>query len=88
MPPPAGCPIASNIGDRRILDIKARGKKVVVWIALSKAVAFLTTLGVGDAIEFVVDINPFRPEQVHARHRPADRRRRLFWLTTSPTTSS
>jgi SAM-dependent methyltransferase len=43
-----------------ILDLHAGGKKVVVWIALSKAVAFLTTLGVGDAVEFVVDINPFR----------------------------
>lgn len=45
---------------RLILDCKAQGKKVVVWIALSKAVAFLTTLGVGDAVEYVVDINPFR----------------------------
>ena len=43
-----------------ILDFHAQGKKVVVWIALSKAVAFLTTLGVGNAVEFVVDINPFR----------------------------
>jgi SAM-dependent methyltransferase len=43
-----------------ILDRHAEGKKVVVWIALSKAVAFLTTLGVGDAVEYVVDINPFR----------------------------
>ncbi len=45
---------------KTILDIKARGEKAVVWIALSKAVAFLTTTGVGDAIEYVVDINPFR----------------------------
>ena len=43
-----------------ILDLHAQGKKAVVWIALSKAVAFLTTIGVGNAIEFVVDINPFR----------------------------
>jgi SAM-dependent methyltransferase len=43
-----------------ILDFHAQGKKVVVWIALSKAVAFLTTLGVGNAVEYVVDINPFR----------------------------
>ena len=43
-----------------ILDRKAEGKKVAVWIALSKAVAFLTTLNVGDAVEYVVDINPFR----------------------------
>jgi SAM-dependent methyltransferase len=43
-----------------ILNLHAQGKKVVVWIALSKAVAFLTTLGVGNAVEYVVDINPFR----------------------------
>jgi SAM-dependent methyltransferase len=43
-----------------ILDLHRQGKKVVVWIALSKAVAFLTTLNVGNAVEFVVDINPFR----------------------------
>jgi hypothetical protein len=49
-----------NYWRKLILDYHAQGKKVVVWIALSKAVAFLTTLGVGNAVEFVVDINPFR----------------------------
>jgi hypothetical protein len=43
-----------------ILSAKAQGKKVVLWSALSKAVAFLTTTKVGDAIEFAVDINPQR----------------------------
>jgi hypothetical protein len=43
-----------------ILDAKAAGKKVVIWSALSKAVAFLTTLQVGDAIEYATDINPQR----------------------------
>ncbi len=43
-----------------ILDRHAQGKKIVVWIARSKAVAFLTTLAIGNAVEFVVDINPFR----------------------------
>lgn len=43
-----------------ILDAKAVGRKVVIWSALSKAVAFLTTLKIGDAIEFAVDINPQR----------------------------
>jgi len=32
---------------------------VVIWSALSKAVAFLTTLKIGNAIEYAVDIiNP------------------------------
>ncbi len=36
------------------------GKRVVVWGSGSKCVAFLTTLGVKDEIEYLVDINPFR----------------------------
>lgn len=43
-----------------ILDARGRGKKVVIWSALSKAVAFLTTTKVGPAIEYAVDINPQR----------------------------
>jgi SAM-dependent methyltransferase len=35
-------------------------KKIVAWGSGSKAVAFLTTLGLGDTIEYVVDINPYR----------------------------
>jgi SAM-dependent methyltransferase len=45
---------------RLILDAKSHGKRVVLWSALSKAVSFLTTLKVGDAIEYAVDINPHR----------------------------
>src|SRR4051794_29890034 len=43
-----------------ILGAKAKGQKIVIWSALSKAVAFLTTLKIGDAIEFATDINPER----------------------------
>ncbi|HMB96340.1 MAG TPA: class I SAM-dependent methyltransferase, partial [Tepidisphaeraceae bacterium] len=43
-----------------ILTAKAEKKKVVLWSALSKAVSFLTTTKVGDAIEYGVDINPQR----------------------------
>lgn len=43
-----------------ILQAKARGQKVVLWSALSKAVSFLTTTRVGDAIQYAVDINPQR----------------------------
>ena len=41
------------------LDI-ARGEKVVLWGSGSKGVSFLSTLALGDAIEYVVDINPYR----------------------------
>jgi SAM-dependent methyltransferase len=36
------------------------GRRVVVWGAGSKAVAFLTALGVKDEIEYVIDINPYK----------------------------
>jgi hypothetical protein len=38
----------------------------VLWGSGSKAVAFLTTLGVDGEVESVVDINPFR----HGRYLP------------------
>ncbi|MGH7178047.1 MAG: class I SAM-dependent methyltransferase, partial [Tepidisphaeraceae bacterium] len=43
-----------------ILTAKAKGQKTVIWSALSKAVAFLTTVKVGNAIEYATDINPHR----------------------------
>jgi len=43
-----------------VLDRVQRGQRVVLWGALSKAVSFLTTLGVGSAIQYVVDINTYR----------------------------
>jgi hypothetical protein len=43
-----------------ILSARSNRKKLVIWSALSKAVAFLTTLQIGDAIEYAVDINPHR----------------------------
>jgi SAM-dependent methyltransferase len=39
---------------------KKVGRRVVLWGGGSKAVAFLTTLNIGDEIEYVVDINPYR----------------------------
>jgi hypothetical protein len=36
------------------------GQRTVLWGSGSKAVAFLTTLGVRDEVEHVVDINPYR----------------------------
>lgn len=43
---------------RRLGALRAGGRRAVIWGAGSKAVAFLTTLGVGDAVEYAVDINP------------------------------
>jgi hypothetical protein len=43
-----------------ILAAQSAGKRVVLWSALSKAVSFLTTVEVGRAIEYAVDINPQR----------------------------
>ncbi|NIR48392.1 methyltransferase domain-containing protein [candidate division KSB1 bacterium] len=39
---------------------KKDGKRIVLWGGGSKGVAFLTTLGIRDEIEFVVDINPYK----------------------------
>jgi len=44
----------------RIASHKREGKKVVIWGSGSKGVAFLTTLGLSDGIDYVVDINPHR----------------------------
>jgi SAM-dependent methyltransferase len=41
-------------------DACAEKRRAVLWGSGSKAVAFLTTLDCGDAIEYVVDINPYR----------------------------
>lgn len=37
-----------------------KGKRVILWGGGSKAVSFLTTLGLGDQINCVVDINPHK----------------------------
>lgn len=44
----------------RLRRLESEGRRVVIWGSGSKAVAFLTTLGIGDTIEYVVDINPFK----------------------------
>jgi SAM-dependent methyltransferase len=45
---------------REVLGRTSRGGRVVLWGALSKAVSFLTTLGLGGSIDYVVDINVYR----------------------------
>jgi SAM-dependent methyltransferase len=45
---------------RLVAETTRQGRKIVLWGSGSKGVSFLTTLGVGGKIEFVVDINPYR----------------------------
>ena len=45
---------------RQIGDLRRGDKRAVVWGSGSKGVAFLSSLNVNDAIEYVVDINPYR----------------------------
>jgi SAM-dependent methyltransferase len=44
----------------RLRSIHGRGQRAVLWGSGSKGVAFLTTLGIRDEVQHVVDINPFR----------------------------
>lgn len=43
-----------------LAQLKAAGQKVVLWGGGSKAVAFLTTLGIRDEVAYAVDINPYK----------------------------
>ena len=47
---------------RELGALRADGRRAVVWGAGSKAVAFLTTLGIEDEVEAAVDINPFKQD--------------------------
>ena len=47
-------------------DAHAAGRKVVLWGAGSKAVSFLTTMGITDEVAAAVDINPFK----HGKYLP------------------
>jgi len=44
----------------RLQQIHAEKRHAVIWGSGSKCVAFMTTLGVKDEIEYVIDINPYR----------------------------
>lgn len=46
--------------DRRIRAWHAAGRRVVLWGSGSKAVSLLTTLGLGEEVQAVVDINPHK----------------------------
>ena len=45
---------------QRIAGLAGGGKRVALWGGGSKAVAFLTTIGLGDEVAAVVDINPYK----------------------------
>ncbi|MGH7495309.1 MAG: methyltransferase domain-containing protein [bacterium] len=45
---------------RDLQTLQREGRRVVLWGGGSKAVAFLTTLGIQEEIEYVVDINPYK----------------------------
>jgi len=44
----------------RLARARSEGRRVVIWGAGSKGVAFLTTLGLGHEAEYAVDVNPFK----------------------------
>ncbi len=48
---------------QRLRDLRNAGRRVAIWGAGSKCVAFLTTLGIQDEHDVVVDINPHRQEK-------------------------
>jgi SAM-dependent methyltransferase len=52
---------------RKIETIRDKGLRAAIWGSGSKCVAFLSTLGIKDEIEFVVDINPYR----HGKYLPS-----------------
>lgn len=55
-----------GIGDRlrgwrsELGDLRAAGRRAVIWGGGSKGVAYLTSLGLQDDIDYAVDINPFK----------------------------
>ena len=60
------CHIKLDQWKKRLNELYSDGRRVVVWGSGSKCVSFMSTLGVRDEIEYVVDINPFR----HGKYLP------------------
>lgn len=42
----------------KLRDLFTAGQKTAIWGGSSKTVAFLTTLGIGEEVRFIIDINP------------------------------
>ncbi len=53
-------PVTLDKWRKVFLDAKAKGEKTAIWGSGSKAVAFLTSLGLTDEVHAVTDINPYR----------------------------
>ena len=45
---------------------RAEGRRTVIWGGGSKGVSFLTTLGIAEEIQYVVDVNPFKQDKYMA----------------------
>ncbi len=54
------CEVEMKVWAERLDRWHREGRRVFVWGSGSKGVAFLTTLEVGDQVDRVVDVNPFR----------------------------
>jgi hypothetical protein len=50
----------SELWVQRLGDLQRRADRAVIWGGGAKAVSFLNILKVGDAIPYVVDINPHK----------------------------
>jgi SAM-dependent methyltransferase len=57
---PAKCRAKLDEWRRHVREARGSGRRIVLWGSGSKGVSFLTTLGVGDSIDYAVDINPHR----------------------------
>jgi hypothetical protein len=44
----------------RLGALRADGRRAVIWGGGSKGVSFLTTLGIAEEIDYVVDVNPYK----------------------------
>ena len=53
-------PVKVQAWKNDLAKIQARGQRAVIWGSGSKAVSYLTTLGIGKEIEYIVDINPYK----------------------------
>jgi SAM-dependent methyltransferase len=54
------CQNKLDMWKNQIQIIRTENKKAIVWGSGSKCVAFMTTLGIKDEIQYIVDINPRR----------------------------
>lgn len=63
---PARVAAAQDYWRNLVLAAAAQGKRVALWGGGSKGVSFLTTLGLGEEVSTVVDVNPFK----QGRHMP------------------